>query len=405
MQPSPAAGRVRWLVLCALVLLAFLTIVDRVCISAAKTDIAAELAISDQTFGVVFGVFAIGYAVLMVPSGWMADRLGPRRFLALIVTAWSALTLATGSVSAVAPLIAVRLLFGAAEAGAFPTAARAIYAWLPVHERGLALGLLNTGSRVGAAVGLSLMSASIVALGWRHSFRILGAAGLLWAAWWLWWYRDQPASPHPSAPGPIHPAGPLFTRSSVFVMLQYFCSNFTFFLCFSWLLPYVREQFHLEPRQAALYASIPLYCGALATWTGGVAVDALFRRGFGSGSRRIPAIAGYTLAAVCLLAAARADSLARFILCFSLTTFGVDFTLPPSWSAASDLGGKRTGTLSACMNALGSAGSFASSIVFPWLLSRTGSVTAYFAAAAALNLAAVLLWSRIRCAPGARHAK
>jgi MFS transporter, ACS family, glucarate transporter len=404
MQTPPAAARIRWLVLFALVLLAFLTIIDRVCISAAKNDIAAELAIPDQTFGVIFGAFAVGYAVLMVPSGWAADRLGPRRFLALIVAAWSVFTLATGFASAVPLLIAIRILFGAAEAGAFPTAARAIYAWLPPHERGLALGLLNTGSRVGAAIGLSLMSAAIVALGWRLAFWLLGAVGLIWAVWWLSWYRDNPAHAHAPVPAGSREGGPLLSKNSVFVMLQYFCSNFTFFLCFSWLLPYLRQQFHLPPNQAALYASIPLYCGALATWTSGMAVDALFRRGYWNLSRRLPAIFGYVLAAICLIAASRFDSVGPFILCFSLTTFGVDFTLSPSWSASSDLGGKRTGTLSACMNMLGSAGSFASSVVFPWLLARTGSVTAYFALAAALNVAAVILWWRIQLAPKSAQA-
>lgn len=116
----------RWWIVAILFLLAFITIVDRVCISAAKNDIAAELAISELSFGVVFGAFAIGYGICMVPSGWAGDLLGPRRFLTLIVCLWSALTLATGLVRSLPLLIGVRLLFGGAEAGAFPTAAKAI---------------------------------------------------------------------------------------------------------------------------------------------------------------------------------------------------------------------------------------------------------------------------------------
>jgi ACS family glucarate transporter-like MFS transporter len=389
--------------------------VDRVCISAAKNDIAAGLGISDQTFGVIFGAFALGYAVLMVPSGWLADRCGPRRFLALIVTAWSVFTAATGLISSVPLLIAIRFLFGAAEAGAFPTAARAIYTWLPPAERGVALGLLNSGSRIGAAVGLSLMSASINAIGWRASFLMLGALGLLWAAWWFRWYRDDPARKRGVSPAELERIragrdvhsnggagtqdGPLFTKDSVLVVLQYFCSNFTFFLCFSWLLPYLRQQFRLPAQDAALYASIPLYCGAVATWTSGMTVDALSRRGYWNWSRRAPAMAGYALAAICLIAAIRCASVETFILCFSLTTFGVDFAISPSWSAASDFGGRRTGTLSATMNMAGSAGSFASSVSFPWLLAGTGSVAAYFGVAAALDLLAVVLWWWMKPAP------
>jgi hypothetical protein len=62
----------------------------------------------------------------------------------------------------------------------------------------------------------------------------------------------------------------------------------------------------------------------------------------------------------------------------------------------SDAGGRQTGTLSAAMNTLGSTGAFASSVAFPWLLGLTGGASAYFLLAAALDVAAVFAWWRIR---------
>ena len=408
LQPT----RVRWHVMAALFALSFVTIVDRVSISAAKNDMAAELGIADMTFGAVFGAFALGYAIFMVPSGWLADRWGARRFLALIVALWSLFTLQTGLVSAVGVLIAVRFLFGAAEAGAYPAAARAIYGWLPARERGLALGLLNTGSRLGAAIGLALMSASVASLGWRASFVLLAMAGFVWAAWWLAWFRDDPRAKRGVSPAELELIGgadkarPLGKREgnwrelvspqSGLILAQYFASNFTFFICFSWLLPFLRSHYGLAAREAGLYASVPLYCGALATWTSGLAVDALYRRGRPDLSRRLPAMAGFALAALTLAAASQATTAAAFIGCFALTTFGVDFTLSPSWSVCSDTGGRQTGTLSAAMNTLGSIGSFASSVAFPWLLGQTGGASAYFFLATALDVAAVFAWWRIR---------
>jgi MFS transporter, ACS family, glucarate transporter len=78
-------NRRRWSVVAVLFLLAFITIVDRVCISAAKNNMAAKLKISDLSFGLVFGAFALGYTIFMAPSGWLSDTLGPRRFLTFIV--------------------------------------------------------------------------------------------------------------------------------------------------------------------------------------------------------------------------------------------------------------------------------------------------------------------------------
>ncbi|MFB3827930.1 MAG: MFS transporter [Bryobacteraceae bacterium] len=410
---KPEAGRnIRWRVMAALFLLSFVTIVDRVCISAAKNDMAADLRIPDLTFGVVFGAFALGYAVFMLPSGWLADRWGPRKFLAATVACWSLFTLQTGLVSAVAVLVAVRFLFGAAEAGAYPTAARAIYGWLPARERGLALGLLNTGSRLGAAVGLTLMSVSVAVFGWRASFVGLGVIGFAWAWWWFRWFRDDPrekpgiteaelrligsgGNARPVAAGESRWRD-LVCLDSLLLLIQYFASNFTFFVCFSWLLPYLRTRFALGPQEAGAWASVPLYCGALATWTSGMAVDALYRRGNRRLSRRLPAMCGFALAALMLLIAPHVTSVGAFVACFGITTFGVDFTLSPSWSVSSDLGGRRTGTLSAAMNTFGSIGSFASSVAFPALLAWTGSIQTHFFLAAALDLAAVFCWWRIR---------
>jgi len=387
-----------WSVVAVLFLLAFITIVDRVCISAAKSGMAADLGISDLSFGLVFGAFALGYAVFMAPSGWASDTFGPRRFLLWIVCLWSLFTLATGLVRTLPLLIATRFLFGGAEAGAFPAAARAIYSWLPERQRGLALGLLNTGSRLGAAFGLAAISLSVSRFGWRMSFLFLGTMGFAWVTWWYFQFRDN--STHQNQPEetriPSHWRS-LLSGNSALILIQYFASNFTFFICFSWLLPYIRDRFGLSPAQAGFYASIPLYCGAAAAWTGGLAVDWIYRRGRRTLSRRLPAIAGFAIAVISLIAAAHMQSTQTFIACFALTTFGVDFTLSPSWTVCSDVAGNRTGTLSGAMNTMGSLGSFGSSICFPWLLGLTGNIKTYFYTAALLNLIAIACWWRIRC--------
>jgi ACS family glucarate transporter-like MFS transporter len=81
--------------------------------------------------GLVFSAFALGYALAQIPSGWFADRWGPRIALAVLVGLWSVLTALTGTVTGLASLLVIRLLFGMAEAGAFPGSARAFYNWLP----------------------------------------------------------------------------------------------------------------------------------------------------------------------------------------------------------------------------------------------------------------------------------
>ena len=142
----------RYAVVFALFVLSMITYIDRVCISTAKDPISRELGLSDSAMGMVFGSFALGYALAQIPSGWFADKFGPRIALALVVTAWSALTAFTGAAWSLTSLVVIRFLFGVGEAGAFPGCARAVCNWLPVGERGRANGVLFSGSRLGAAL-------------------------------------------------------------------------------------------------------------------------------------------------------------------------------------------------------------------------------------------------------------
>jgi MFS transporter, ACS family, glucarate transporter len=406
------ATRRRWAVVAVLSSLSMLTIVDRVSISAAKPEMAHDLGLTDLTFGLIFGAFALGYALFQIPAGYLADRFGPRALVAAVVGLWSVFTALTAVMSQAGLLVAIRFLFGAAEAGAFPASARAIRSWLPAGETGIAQGLLFSGSRLGAAFGLTLTSWSVAALGWRSSFFALGAIGIAWMAGWLLFFRNTPEES-----GGVSEQERLYIRTgrdgareaitqdwkSVFrlhetpaLLAQYFASNFTFFLCFSWLLPYLREQYHLSATEAGLFAAVPLYFGTAANWASGAIVDALYRRNWGRQSRILPAVAGFLLGAAALVGAIHTATVWGAVACFAVATFGVDLTLSPSWTLCIDIAGPRTGTLSGAMNMCGNIGSFASSVAFPLLLRWTGGAAAYFYCAAAINVLAALLWVGMR---------
>jgi ACS family glucarate transporter-like MFS transporter len=109
-----------------------------------------------------------------------------------------------------------------------------------------------------------------------------------------------------------------------------------------------------------------------------------------------PAIFGFGLATIALVATASMGTVKGAVACFALATLGVDFTLSPSWTACMDIAGKHTGTLSGAMNMIGNIGSFASSVTFPLLLNLTSSSRSYFYLAALLNLAAIACWWRVQ---------
>src|SRR5216117_3084192 len=144
-----AATRVRTRVLGFAFLLAVVTYLDRICISAAAPFMMEDLHLTVLEMSAVFSAFTLAYSIFEIPSGWLGDTKGPRRVLTRIVLWWSAFTMLTAAARGFASLVAIRFLFGAGEAGAFPNIARSFSRWFPRRERGTANGVLFLGSRIG----------------------------------------------------------------------------------------------------------------------------------------------------------------------------------------------------------------------------------------------------------------
>jgi len=397
------------------------TYMDRICISAASGDIQADLGISSQMMGYIFGIFALGYALFQIPAGLIVDKYGPKKALTWIVTSWSTFTAMSGAAWNAVSMLIIRFLFGVGEAGAFPGATKAFYRWIPARERGLANGIFHSGARVGAALSLFFLPFLIRQAGWRLTFVITGALGLIWVIVWKWWYHDNPRQNtkisekelnyiesginEETVKGGKLALGQVLTSSNMLlVMFQYVASNITFFISFTWLLPYLVSQWG---KSAEIYAPIPLLFGTFAQWFSGWLASLIYPRFGQILSRKIPAIAGFILSAIglVLITLLPGNSALAFTLMFSIAVFGVEMTIAPSWSLCMDIGGENSGVVSATMNMLGNIGSalgaiifpfFISSVTIPFLVPETGTANSFFIFAAVMNLMAVISWFLIK---------
>ena len=127
MQAKPT--RARHLVVLFAITLAIITYIDRFCMGQAAPNIQAELHFSKLQMSYVFGAFAWAYALFEIPGGWMGDWLGPRRVLLRIVSWWSVMTAAMGSMWNLPSMTAANFLFGAGEAGCFPNLTKVFTTW------------------------------------------------------------------------------------------------------------------------------------------------------------------------------------------------------------------------------------------------------------------------------------
>src|SRR3954452_15750033 len=188
-RPTRVRHDVLWLTVAAYMI----TYIDRVVISSAVPHIRQEFGFSLPTMGWILSAYYWGYSTFQVPGGWLGDRIGPRRALALIVTWWSLFTCLTALTWNATSMLVARFLFGLGEAGAFPIATRSLSRWMLPSERGYAQGITHAGSRLGAALTPPLVVALMTSYGWRPRFLCFGVLGIGWAAVWYFWYRDTPS--------------------------------------------------------------------------------------------------------------------------------------------------------------------------------------------------------------------
>jgi ACS family glucarate transporter-like MFS transporter len=402
---------VRFVLVFSTFLLTVLLYIDRASISAAKVDICSDLGFIMTDFGWIMAVFTLGYALFQTPSGKLADTKGTRGVIASIVAIWSLLTAITGTAWNYTSMLIIRFLFGAGEAGAFPALSKVVYNWYPIRERGIIQGINFSGSRIGAAFAMPVVAWMISEIGWRATFLIFGAFGILYGLLWYLLFRNRPEDAGfigtdeveyikknrqqaSSGAKDVLSLREIFKSTTMWkTMVQYICSNFTFYFSLTWMYPYIQERFQLGVVQAGLYTSIPLISGAAGNWLAGILVDMIYRTGRWKYSRRLPAIIGFALSAAGMIMVTQVSSPVMMIFFMSLAVFGADMTLSPSWAFCIDIGKENAGVVSATMNMAGNLGAFVTIIAFPYLFKWTASYEPFFIICALLSLVAILMWS------------
>src|SRR5271169_341335 len=194
MEKQEESGRshVRWVVLFLLCLMYLITYLDRVSLANTAPMISKEYGFSRVTMGIIFSAFIWAYALFQVPGGWLGDRFGPRKILTAIEVYRMAIAVLTTTATGFASLWGIRFALGVGEAGAFPTATRAMQMWYPRDERGFVQGISHAASRFGAAIGPPIAVAIMIHYGWRSVFYVIGILSLLWSLLYGLVYRNMP---------------------------------------------------------------------------------------------------------------------------------------------------------------------------------------------------------------------
>ena len=395
-RDRPVVARGGYLLLSMLCAAATIAYVQRSGIAVAAGSIQRDLSLDKIRFGTVMSAWSLGYALMQIPSGWLADRLGSRRALTLFALLWSATTGLTGLATNYWSLVAVWTLMGCAQAGIFPCATKAISRSFPTERRASATGMLGSCMGLGGALAPALTGVLLTVIAWRPVFLLYALPGIVWAALFYRLTREPPPAAPDAGADPPPPARPgdaalrvpddarareqpvwarlLGSESMWLLCAQQFLRAAAMIFFATWF-----PTFLSEARGATLVQS-----GFLTTLAGTGAVLGALLGGFASdkvlavtGSRRLSrqgiAVAGMTACAALIVCAYFVANTTLAVAVISAGAFCGTFGGVSGYTVAMDLGGRRVATVFSVMTMCGNFGATLFPLAIGWLVQKTGN--------------------------------
>jgi ACS family glucarate transporter-like MFS transporter len=407
-------------VLVALLAITAVNYAQRNAIAPAVTTIADDLDLTLEAVGATMAAFFWAYTLFMVPSGLVAQRIGAKWALVLFAAGWSLAIAACALATSFSALYAGRVAMGALQAGIFPCATLILKVWYPASRRGLATALLTSFMLLGGVAGSFLTGRLLSPVGWRGVFGLYAVPGLVWAAWFAWWFysrpRDHPGvnqaeleiiaeTPHDTAcpaplpvgaasraapeavrlcspdlprvgaasraapdAGPARLAGPtrrhalvlLALLTIVLICVQQACRAGANRLVDNWLPTYYEQQRGTSKQMAAYLSGFLQALGVVGVVVGGVLSDEVLRR---TRSRRAGrngvALVSLLGSVVLYLFAWPIGNVYLATGVFSLGLFLFSFSSPCAYALTMDVGGRRLALIFSVMNMAGNLGAAA----------------------------------------------
>jgi MFS transporter, ACS family, glucarate transporter len=391
---------VRWQVVGLLAIVAALTYVDRLNLAIAGPHILEEFRFDNQKMGFILGAFSLGYAVFHIPGGWLGDRYGARRVLAIAVLWFSAFTAATAIAPRLAVLrpvgvvwsfVIVRFTMGLGEAAAIPVGNKLMGCWLGENERGLGTSVFLAGVGLGGVGAPFIINRLIAFWSWRAAFVFLGFFGMLIAGLCYLLITDRPEdnpavsneeltkihgdlrnSKVTSRNTPVSWRAILSSSSVWGLMLSHFCLVYPVYIFFTWFYIYLVRVRGVTISKASYWTSAPFIANLILVPTWGWLADRTAEKLGKRQGRRVAAWSGIFSSAVLLWSGSHTSNNTLALLQLAISA-GFNFAASAIlWTACNDLSPGSSGSISGTMTTLGSLGGWVSPIVTAFIASHFG---------------------------------
>lgn len=379
----------RYRVLALLCISAAIAYVQRAALSVPASEIAGDLEFADlaRDMGWIQSAWYFSYGLMQIPSGWLADRLGSRLALAIFSVVWSLATLLTAFVTDFVSLLVMWSLMGAAQAGAFPCAAKALGRIFPETERARATGLLASGMTLGGAVApvmtamiLESLTAWADAWGidrWRLLLGAYAVPGILWTVVFLGLVslRTLPAASRTSvATLPVDWSRLLRSWPLALLCAQQFfrAAGMVFFM--TWFPTFLQKTRDVTLLGSGVLTTVAGIGGVVGSLTGGFFSDwLLLKTGNKRLSRQGIAVVGMGLCSLLIVASYFVSDIQQSIALITLGAFCATFGGVSGYTVAISFGGRQVATVFSTMNMFGNLGAALFPLTAGWLVAQTGN--------------------------------
>ncbi|MEK6472447.1 MFS transporter [Bacillus safensis] len=181
-----------------LFLLYIISYLDRANVGYAALEMNEALGLTSKMFGLVTGIFFIGYFLFEVPSNILMQKFGARVWITRILFTWGIISMATGFAQNATQLYVIRFLLGIAEAGLFPGIILYLTYWFRAKERASTIAMFMTAIAVSYIIGAPVSTLIIDHIhwmnvpGWRWMFILEGAPAVILGFVTYFYLTDRP---------------------------------------------------------------------------------------------------------------------------------------------------------------------------------------------------------------------
>ena len=401
------------------VLLAFASVfvcyIDRVNISVAIIPMAEDLGWSLSTQGTVLSSFFLGYLLLQIVGGRLADRYGGKVVLGAGVLLWSLFTILTPPAAwmGLTLLLLVRIGMGMGEAVTFPSIFSLYSRWVPLSERSRAVGFTNSGIPLGTIFALVVTPIIVQRLGWEWAFYLFGAVGAVWFAFWRVAVTSRPET-HPgvsaeeqavidAGTGRADDSGddakPLpwtaFLKSGPVwaIIVAHFCNNWSLYVLLSWLPTFVNKGLGVDYAAVGWFTMIPHVASFIFLNVAGNVADRLISGGMDVGRvRKLMQTIGFGGIASALLIVGEVETAWMAIAIMSVGNALGAFVTGGFAVNHMDIAPRHAGTLMGITNTAGTIPGIIGVYVSGLILELTGSWALVFQVAAGVTLVGLVVF-------------